>query len=50
VPTDGVHRLVGVPGFPVADPLLLEPGSGVDHSGYFGDPVVADRLLTWLRP
>lgn len=51
VPTAGVHRLYDVPGFPVPGPLLLDPGSAVDHSGYFGDPVVGEQVEGWLlRP
>ncbi|GAB6898148.1 esterase/lipase family protein [Kineosporia succinea] len=49
VPTRGVHHLADVPGFPVAGPLLLEPHAGVEHTRYFDDPAVGERLLSWLR-
>ncbi|GAB3267390.1 esterase/lipase family protein [Kineosporia babensis] len=49
VPTQGVYRLDGVPGFPVPEPLLLEPHAGVEHTRYFADPLVGEKLLTWLR-
>jgi len=49
VPTLGTYQVDGVPGFPVPDPLLLGKAAAVEHTGYFGDPAVAERLLTWLR-
>ncbi|GLY18497.1 hypothetical protein Kisp01_55110 [Kineosporia sp. NBRC 101677] len=49
VPTHGVYRLDGVPGFPVPDPLLLQSHAGVDHTTYFTDPAVGERLAAWLR-
>jgi len=33
---------------PVEDKLLLGSKAGVEHSRYFGNPEVADRLETWL--
>ena len=32
----------------VDEQLLLDETKGVEHSGYFGTPEVADRLVTWL--
>jgi pimeloyl-ACP methyl ester carboxylesterase len=48
VPTDGVFRLDGVPGFPVADPLVFPAEAAVDHSSYFTRPEVSAKLLEWL--
>jgi pimeloyl-ACP methyl ester carboxylesterase len=48
VPTDGVARVEGATGFPVADPLVFPREAGVDHSSYFTRPEVSAKLLEWL--
>ncbi len=48
VPTDGVFRVDGATGFPVADPFVFAQEAGVDHSSYFTRPEVSAKLLEWL--
>jgi hypothetical protein len=48
VPTDGVFRVDGTSGFPIADPLVFPAEAGVDHSSYFTRPEVSAKLLEWL--
>jgi pimeloyl-ACP methyl ester carboxylesterase len=48
VPTDGAWSLPATSGFPVADPFVLGPEMGVDHSSYFGRADVEAKLLEWL--
>jgi pimeloyl-ACP methyl ester carboxylesterase len=38
VPTDGVFAVSGVPGFPVADPLIFDATASVDHSSHWIQP------------
>jgi pimeloyl-ACP methyl ester carboxylesterase len=63
VPTDGVWDPANpngltpppaagaIPGFPIDVARRLNVGHGnVWHCGYFGDPAMRAKLLTWLRP
>lgn len=47
VPTAGANTVKSLPDF-VADSLILKKSRGVNHSTYFEQAEVADRLLTWL--
>lgn len=48
VPTDGVFAVPGANEFPVNNPLVFEADAGVDHSGYWTQPKLAEKLATWL--
>ena len=46
------HSVLGSPvpgGFqPVAQSMVLDQTQGIEHSRYFGNPAVADKLVSWL--
>ncbi len=50
VPTAGTFTANGSSRFPIAEPHELRGTDGVDHSGYFANPHVGERLLAWLDP
>jgi len=48
VPTTGTFGDNGSSHFPITDRLVLDETHGVNHSGYFADKEVRDRLIDWL--
>ncbi len=48
VPTAGTFAANGSSRFPIAEPHQLRGTDGVDHTGYFANPHVGERLLAWL--
>jgi hypothetical protein len=48
VPTEGVFTVPGANEFPIAEPLVFDAADGVDHSGYWTQPKLAEKLATWL--
>jgi hypothetical protein len=50
VPTAGTYAANGSSRFPITELHELRGADGVDHSGYFANPQVGERLLAWLDP
>jgi hypothetical protein len=48
VPTDGVFTGPESSPFPIDEPLVFEADDGVDHSGYWKQPRLAEKLAVWL--
>lgn len=48
VPMEGVFTVPDSPVFPIAEPLLFDPDSEVDHSSYWRQPRLAEALAGWL--
>ena len=49
VPTSGTFAGNGSNHFPIATRHEFSGDQGVDHTGYFGNKAVRERLLEWLR-
>jgi pimeloyl-ACP methyl ester carboxylesterase len=49
VPTTGVFEPNGAGTFPIAEPVELLEGEGVDHSGYWPHPLTREAFLKWLK-
>lgn len=48
VPTEGVFTVPGANEFPIAEPLVFDAADHVDHSGYWTQPKLAEKMATWL--
>jgi pimeloyl-ACP methyl ester carboxylesterase len=48
VPTQGAYTAKGASAFPIADPLIFDASTGVDHSSYCDRPEFVEALRNWL--
>jgi hypothetical protein len=48
VPTEGVFAVNGSSKFPIAERLSFDEHAGINHSTFFADQIVQDKLLSWL--
>lgn len=48
VPTGGTYANNGSSHFPIENPLIFREEDGINHTGYFGNKTLRDRLLEWL--
>jgi hypothetical protein len=48
VPTAGVWDTNGAGAFPISDRWVFDKPAGVNHGGYFQQPVTHERLADWL--